>query len=315
MRGDFIKKKLDLTVVISVICMSSLFLLPIDILIAKQISNYAIHWMFICLMGGIGALFFGREMIMYTCFICAGVLSYLLMNSFNTNLKLPSDSNTFSIEVVFANLSLSTDNAAIALNSIMQEDADVVILEEFTPSVLNQLEQMKWSYPHRYVLPRMDPFGKAILSKHPVFGQTQEVTSNIPYITFGVSHEGWDSFYFFVVNTPPPITMGSFRELNIFLDTLAMNIQKRNQKLLVAADFNLVPWSRELRNFKFNSGLVASRRDNTDASAGSNTIDLLNAANTEIYLSNLLECFSFNVIYDTKGNPIGISGKYQTKKR
>lgn len=311
----FLKKKADFAVVLLVVCVSSLFLLPIEMLIAKQISSYAIHWMFICLIAGIAALFFGREMIMYTCFVCAGVLSFFLMNSFNTTLKLPSNSNTQSIEVVFANLSLSTDKATIALNSIMQTDADVVILEEFTPSVLNQLDQLKWSYPHRYVLPRMDPFGKAVLSKHPVFNQSQEIKSNIPYITFGVAHEGWDSFYFFVVNTPPPITMGSFRELNIFLDSLATDIHRQDNKLLVAADFNLVPWSRELRNFKINSGLEASRRDNTDATVGNKTIDLLNAANTEIYLSNLLECYSFNVISDTKGNPIGISGKYQEKRR
>ena len=83
---------------------------------------------------------------------------------------------------------------------------------------------------------------------------------------------------------------------------------------IISANFNLVPWDKQMRDFKLNTKLNSSRRDQNDGSNNSQIWNVLNVPMNEIFYSQELECAAFKEIVDFKGNSIGLYGKYQLKK-
>jgi endonuclease/exonuclease/phosphatase (EEP) superfamily protein YafD len=295
-----------------IITMSLLFLFPPDYLLAKQFSGFAIHWMISCLIIGILALFFGNEKFLYTGFICCGIVAFYLMNSFNTDLRLANFNNTNAITVLFVNLTLGDDDQEKTLSAIYQNDADVIIVEELTPDRVELLQRIKARYPYQLLLPRADPLGKAVLSKIDFQSKTMFDIYSIPVLRLVLLNESKDSFNLLVSNCLPPITMNSYQNVNLFLDSFANMIHLDFTGTILAANFNLVPWSRELRNFRLKAGLISSRRDNTEGIPNGNA--LLNAPNNEIFYSKDLECSMLHIINDSRSHPLGLYGRYQKKK-
>ncbi|MBV6472552.1 MAG: hypothetical protein JPMHGGIA_00809 [Saprospiraceae bacterium] len=299
--------------VVMIIAVSIAFLFPPDLLIAKLFSSYAVHWMLFCLLVGIVSLFMGYERLLYTCFICTGVLAFYLMNSFNTDLKFSKLSRLNSIQVLFANPTLSNDRLNETIKRLLSQDADLIVLEEFTPEGIEVATQGRSDYPHQYLLPRADTQGKGVLSRLPLDGARQREWMGNIVVEFGVTLPGSDTLHVCISTHLPPITMDGYRKLGSFLDTLAGELSRHTSRQLLVANFNLVPWSRELRNFRRLSGLKASRRDNADAGQANSPIDILNAPNLELMFSNDLECTGYSTVVDSSGKTIGLVGRYQHK--
>jgi endonuclease/exonuclease/phosphatase (EEP) superfamily protein YafD len=297
------------------ITMSLLFLFPPDYLLAKQFSEYAIHWMILCLVIGIIALFFGNERFLYTGFITCGIIAFYLMNAFNTDLRLANFNNSNSFTVLFANLTLGNDEEEKTLSAMYQKDADVLVIEELTPDKVSMIQKMKLRYPHQFMLPRIDPLGKAVLSKFNFHHQHNYDIKGIPVLELNIMNDSKDSFNLVVANCLPPITMSSYQNVTGFLDSLAIHIKNKNQNVIVAANFNLVPWAREVINFRVNAGLNSSRRDNAEGSSNKNAFGIFNPPNNEIFFSRGLECSLLHVVNDSKGNQIGLYGRYQKKAK
>ncbi|MGB4968443.1 MAG: hypothetical protein WBO31_02850 [Saprospiraceae bacterium] len=306
--------KLFQWIIISVIILISLvFLFPPNYLIVREYSGYAIHWMLICLIIGIISLFIGNEKILYSSFFASGLIAFFLMNSFNTDLRLASFNNPSSISVLFANLTLSNDDENKTMNTIYLIDADIVLIEELTPDKIKLLQEIRSKYPYQSMLPRVDPLGKAVLSKFKFYEESSFGIFGNPILNLGVINDTNDSFKILVSNSLPPITLNSYQKLNLFLDSLAVKIKLDFPNVLLAANFNLVPWSKELRNFRIQTGLVASRRDNNEGESNSGAFGILNTPNNDIFYSKGLECSRFNVLKDTKDNAFGLYGRYQRR--
>lgn len=293
--------------------MSLLFLFPPDFLLAKQFSGFAIHWMFICLILGIVSLFIGNEKFMHTGFLSSGIIAFYLMNSFNTDLRLANFNNSNAITVLFANLTLGDDNEEKTLSSLYLKDADVIVIEELTPDQAQLLTRLKARYPFQLSFPRVDPLGKAVLSKLNFINQNTTEIHGIPVLHVQFANDSKDSFNLIVSNCLPPITMSSYQNVSFFLDSLATLIAGEYKNTIVAANFNLVPWSRELRNFRVKAGLISSRRDNTEGSSNTKAFGILNTPNNEIFYSKELECSMFHVVNDSKSQQLGLYGRYQRR--
>ncbi len=294
--------------------MSLLFLFPPNFLLAKQFSEYAIHWMIICLIIGVIALFLGNEKFLYTCFTASGMLAFFLMNSFNTDLRLANFNNTNAITVLFANISLGSDDDEKTMGALYQKDADIIILEEFTPDMVSLLQKIKTRYPYQYMLPRIDPYGKAVISKLSFKNHHNFDLFGIPVMELELTTNISDKLNLLVANSLPPLTMNSYQNLSFFLDSLAGRIEEHPDNTILTANFNLVPWSRELRNFRIKASLISSRRDNTESATNTSGFGILNTPNNEIFYSKNLECSMFHIIKDSKSNTIGLYGRYQRKK-
>ncbi len=309
----YIPEKIQWILIAMILGISILFIFPPAFLLIYRFSDYAIHWMLLCLLIGIVSLFIGNEKFLYSCFFSSGILAFFLMNSFNTYLRLVSLNNPASISLLFVNLTFTNDDINSSLQSIYNMDPDILVLEELSPDNIEKLQSTRARYPYQTMLPRIDPLGKAVLSKFPFYEESSFGIFGNPILSLGLTNQLNDSFKILVSNSLPMETSNSFSRMNEFLDSLSVKIKKDFPNVILSANFNLVPWSRDLRNFKIKTGLMASRKDNNEGISNTRTLSILNTPNNEIFYTRSLECSYFKVLLDSEGNELGLYGRYQKR--
>ncbi|HEX5624710.1 MAG TPA: hypothetical protein VFX48_01735, partial [Saprospiraceae bacterium] len=307
--------RLEWSLLVLVLLGAVFFLVPPDYFSLRQVSAYAIHWLFLCLCVGIAALFAGMDRLLYAAFGASAIMALFLMNAYNMDLRLARGNEPEGISLVFANLSLSEDGERNSLAGLNPYDADLLLFEECTPDAVPLFENLHSDYPHQLIMPRADPQGKAILSKFPFIERTSFTIAGHLVVQIGIRRFTGDSFRILIANALPPITMTAYQQLHNFLDSLSNHIRPEWTGTILAANFNVIPWSKEFRSFRLKTGMVGSRRDNQEGSTHASALDFFLAPYNEILFSGHLECSRFQVIADTKGNPFGLYGRYQFKKR
>ncbi|MDQ3141174.1 MAG: endonuclease/exonuclease/phosphatase family protein [Bacteroidota bacterium] len=296
-----------------IILLSLLFLYPPEILLVKQLSGYTIHWMFFCLLLGLLFLILGLDRLLYVCFICCGVLSLFLLKSYNSNLNLAHFNSLHAVSVLFVNPSLSNDTHDEIISLIEKSHADLVIIEEFTPEWLNLVQALNKNYPYQVEQLRIDPYGKCILSRFPLENKKIIDAKGIPVLIAEMITEGKDRFLIGALNLIPAITMHDYQKLLAFIDVLSNSLTKLNPHQIIAANFNINPWSSELSTFKIKNNLESSRRDNNDGHDEGQLRNIFNVPKNEIYFNKKMECSMLRILHDGHGLAIGIMGRYQLK--
>ncbi|MEP7194951.1 MAG: endonuclease/exonuclease/phosphatase family protein [Saprospiraceae bacterium] len=305
---------LQWSVAICLILVTCIFIFPPEYLLAKQFSKYAVHWMFLCLIIGIACMFLNLENLLFTSFGCSGILATLLLYSYNSSINLADEKIKESISIEFINPTISTDDFDKTFSLLLRQDPDVLVLEEVTPEWRWITEELSEKYKFSVVLSRVDPFGKAIFSKFK-FEQIDTLEyKNNPIIIANARVNDNKIIQISAANALPSITMTDFNKLNLYLEKLSKVILSNKLPLILSANFNLVPWSKELRDFKLQTDLNSSRRDNNDGSALKTIWSFFNIPKNEIFYSKELECSEFKEIYDSNLNTIGLFGRYQFKR-
>lgn len=218
-----------------------------------------------------------------------------------------------AIQLAYLNPAVSKNSLEEILELVDQKNADVIVIEEFTPELVSEVIKFKSRFPHQFLLPKSDALGKAILSKFELANKSEYELLENTLISLYTTNSRNDSFQIMISSHLPLITMMSYRKLNQFLEELSIKLVNAYQNFILVANFNLVPWSRELRKFRDVSGLITSRRDNADRNSKAGNLDILNTTTMEVMYSKNLECSYFEVILDSHDNPLGIIGRYQLK--
>jgi endonuclease/exonuclease/phosphatase (EEP) superfamily protein YafD len=123
-------------------------------------------------------------------------------------------------------------------------------VSEHRPDVLVVLEvsdahARAWSlgeqYPHRVVVPRADPFGIALLSRHPIRQQAViEGEHDTPRIEAVLDWQGQE-ITVVAFHPMPPISVADHLQRNDLLAALAQRFT--NTPTVIVGDFNATPWS------------------------------------------------------------------------
>lgn len=311
----YLRNKYIQWIFIALLCISTLLILfPPDILYFKKLSNYAVHWMLLCLVAGLFFLIFNIHRLLFVCFGAAGIICLFLMNSFNPELfQEKKYQKERGISVLFANPSLSNDDYASTMKSITIPNVDLILLEEVTPDWFDMLEDVRRIYPYHLLYVMSDFSGKAILSKLPLSAPDTILTEGNSILKSSVLYDGKDTIDIFVSNSLPPLTMQDYNQLNDNLGILTEYIKIREKRSIIGANFNIVPWSPELLQFKSNVNFNSSRRDNSQSHLTMSFFGIFNTPKNEILFSQDLECNQFNIIVDTRENPLGLFGRYYLK--
>lgn len=137
---------------------------------------------------------------------------------------------------------------------ITDHDPDFIVLQEITPWLLDRLADLADRYPYRAAVPRADPFGIALLSRHPFLKAEviQLGATGLPSIQAEFA-TGGQRFTLLATHPPPPISAQTARERNDQLAELALFA--RQPRLLVLGDLNVTPWSPYFEDLLAASGL------------------------------------------------------------
>lgn len=154
--------------------------------------------------------------------------------------------------VATANLNLHTTEFAALVDWLRSPAApDVLFLQEFTAAAQAALQQqpdLALRYPHRLEAPQPDPFGLAILSRHPL-ADRQALPDVHPEDTLRLRASlDWrgQTVRLSAVHPMPPITAAYAQRRDEVLREEARHLAQAGGLALLAGDLNTTPWARGL---------------------------------------------------------------------
>lgn len=119
---------------------------------------------------------------------------------------------------------------------------DVLVLHEVSPEYAKGLDAIT-DYPFRYLMPRNDPFGMAVLSRFPLAqAQTVEDGDGLQHIETQLDWNG-QPIRLTAWHPMPPISQYDHTKRNHQLQALAKAAKASGQPAIVAGDLNATPWS------------------------------------------------------------------------
>ncbi|MFO1421502.1 MAG: hypothetical protein U1F59_11330 [Candidatus Competibacteraceae bacterium] len=86
---------------------------------------------------------------------------------FLTDVEAAAGGDDPTFRALLANVNFDNRDYPRIRQAITDHDPDFVVLLEVTPWLLDRLVDLADRYPHRAAVPRADPFGIALLSRHP----------------------------------------------------------------------------------------------------------------------------------------------------
>lgn len=172
--------------------------------------------------------------------LALGVLQVVLMTGaigWHGPQALPADHQ--AIRVVSANVLLDNPSLGGLADDVASEGADVVLLQEVTPQVLERLRSTAlWArYPYRSLAPRPAFHGSATFSRDPITRQrTIDVAGSPMLVTDLLTAAG--PLRVVNVHTVAPLTGPDARTWADQLDALAGLVERSPSPVVLAGDFN-----------------------------------------------------------------------------
>jgi endonuclease/exonuclease/phosphatase (EEP) superfamily protein YafD len=147
-----------------------------------------------------------------------------------------------TIKTVAANLHFGNADMTRLKGLLDAERPDVVLIVEVGPAAASQLAG--WTdWPHQVRQPRNDPFGLALLSRHPISSLANEETpSGIPRLRATLDWGG-TAIDVSLLHPMPPISADFARERDQTLASEAALHARHDRPALMGGDFNASPWS------------------------------------------------------------------------
>lgn len=285
-------------------------ILPLDHFTFKIGAHYSVQAMLSYLALGLVFMMFKGYRLMYVSFACCAVLCLFLKYTTNSDISPLKLATEESINVAHFNVSASADYEMM-IDEILNSGADLISLQEVSPDwdfVLQ--EAISEAYPYSKTVVRFDPFGLAVYSKLPLSNLDTFVCANVPNIIGTVKMEQSDTEICFITSHAlPPFYSSDYKRLRNHLHRIADYALEASCPVITIGNYNAVPWSYEIQDFRSVSRLNDSRRGFLPTSNGSFSIFQL--PSDHIFHSEQLECIHFEDINDPTLGHIGIKGAYQ----
>lgn len=142
--------------------------------------------------------------------------------------------------VMAANVSVGNSDPAPLVDWIRSEQPDVLAIVEISDVFAKNLG-LGDTFPFRIVRPRSDPFGLALLSRHPIVAhQIVDGAHGVQRIEAKLNWRG-NVVTVVAFHPMPPLTPPAHRRRNEDLATLATRL--KDMPTVILGDFNATPWS------------------------------------------------------------------------
>ncbi len=277
----------------------------------KMGAKFAVQIMLGYLLLGFVFLIAGQHKLMFTSFACCAGLCLFLKYASDGQLSLPVKNNEESLSVAHFNVSTSTIDFQETINEILAVDADVISLQEVTPDWDAELKNsLQEKYPFSKTIVRLDPFGLAIYSRFPLTNADTFMFENIPNIVGRIKlQERGQEICFIASHALPVFYTNDYERQRNHLMAIAEQTNNSDCPVITIGDYNAVPWSYEIQDFKASANLNDSRRGFMPASNGA--FSLFQIPSDHIFYSDHLECVDFQEINSPSSGHLGIKGSYQ----
>ncbi|MEO0897818.1 MAG: endonuclease/exonuclease/phosphatase family protein [Bacteroidota bacterium] len=226
------------------------------------------------------------------------------------------DKVTPSISILSHNVKFTNEAYKTERNFILEQDPDILVLLEFTPSWYDSMAIVWKQYPHRRVIARSDFFGGMLASKYPLeepaarwFGPM-----DVPSITANVHHPLGD-VHVIACHPPSPPDTHDIHLRNLLMDSMSVYIQNQDLPVIVAGDLNNTPFHPAFRSFIKSSGLRDARKGFGYLPTWPKQLGLLKIPLDFFLVSDKIEVRDFEVHHRGFSDHDPISGKFTLKPK
>ncbi|MCH2151985.1 MAG: endonuclease/exonuclease/phosphatase family protein [Phycisphaerales bacterium] len=177
--------------------------------------------------------------------------SLLLLTVPYRGLETAEDAN---LTVACANVLCRNDqNDAIAA---ALPDADIIALLETTPDWADTLEKLRDRWPYQWTEFRTNPFGMAVLSRHPVVDARwmSLIPGGMPAMYLELEVNG-RTISMLAIHAMSPQSFGMLRMRDEQFLTLANQLESFSPDTILLGDFNATIWSSAMRKLMNTTGL------------------------------------------------------------
>lgn len=150
--------------------------------------------------------------------------------------------DTAAFSIASANVHMDNQDVTPLAQWLAHAKPDVVVILEVSPPFAQGLRTLD-AYPHRHVVAQDDPFGIAVLSRHPLLNAaTMRDVDGIAHIEAVIDWQG-RQVALIAVHPMPPISAHHAAVRNAKLATWARSTVASGLPTVVAGDLNATPWS------------------------------------------------------------------------
>jgi vancomycin resistance protein VanJ len=223
--------------------------------------NYFAPWVMLALLPLIALTWLLRQRLLSLAFLAAALLIGVhFVPVFFFKPSAPADG--YALKVMTFNVHQRNTDAGTIVELILEEDADVVALQELTPSVSEQLvEALDEHYRYHTLRSNQPVEGQGLLSRYPL----EQVSPGPDYrFQSAVVETPAGAVTLLNVHTPSLFPLGwrkDWEQQREFLQGVTAQIAEIEGPLLVVGDFNTTPQSenyallrRQLRDAFLDSG-------------------------------------------------------------
>lgn len=170
-------------------------------------------------------------------------------------------SNSAPVKLMLANVLASNHDATRFIALVQEQQPDLIVMQEATPSWLTLLDPIRSSYPYKLAEPRDDAFGIALYSKFPLDSTAivESVPRGFPDL-IATAMIGARRLNIISTHPMPPLREIDYGARNLQLDGVAQLASRTPEPLLVIGDLNITMWSHHYRRFEETSMLQNARR-------------------------------------------------------
>ncbi|WP_199286985.1 endonuclease/exonuclease/phosphatase family protein [Pseudomonas mangrovi] len=225
-------------------------LIRLDALWALELFG---HWQWLYL--GLGMLCLALLLVLrdgWRCLVPSAVLALVFAHQ-PTSLPATQegDAKEPSLLVASANLNLASRDFQPLQHWLLGEQApDLLFLQEFTAVAQQALasDALRLAYPYRVEAPQADPFGLAILSRHPLsdIRIVEPADAQQTLRLHASMHLAERRVALAALHPMPPLSSAFARARDRTLAEESERLAQGDKAALMAGDFNATPWSRTL---------------------------------------------------------------------
>ena len=223
----------------------------------EQIDSFRVQAFVVCCVGLLLAAY-TRQKVAGVVFLVIALLHATQLHPLFLPVK-PAEANA-SLRIMSNNLLASNRNHKELISQINEVNPDVIVFQEYTTRWHQTLSHNLLAFPHREVQIIDSPFGIAIYSKHAFIDAKVNYYSraSFPAIDVTVNLQP-EPLRVLAVHPVPPMSAATFASRNQYLDAVAHEVQSANGPVIVAGDFNAVPWSWQLKKLLQQTDLKNTR--------------------------------------------------------
>ena len=174
--------------------------------------------------------------------------------------RLDAKSTSVPLRLMLINVEWPNKNYAAVTKAIAEAHADVIVMQEFTPAWLNQVEGLCAEYPYHEPIPRSDGGGMAIFSRYPLKGvEVLTLDTSTHLAVFARANVDGTDVSILALHPPTPVQSHKFVNRNRQFTEAVLLLRSISGPKVLIGDLNTTMWSPYFKELVKDTGLRDAR--------------------------------------------------------